>query len=109
MRPSTTTSRQRTWIFLLMCYQAFGEERLIDPIIRGMNAFIVTQLGPPQPAWGLQHTLDLQPSGARTYEPKALVTHTSAGNVGLLIRFYRLTGETSIWRGSPRCSIGSRS
>src|SRR6185436_19423938 len=53
--------------FLLMCYQAFGEERLIDPIIRGMNAFIVTQLGPPQPAWGLQHTLDLQPSGARTY------------------------------------------
>ena len=80
--------------FLLMCYQAFGDERLIDPIIRGMNAFIVTQLGPPQPAWGLQHTLDLQPAGARTYEPKALATHTTAGNVGLLIRFYRLTGET---------------
>jgi PelA/Pel-15E family pectate lyase len=80
--------------FLLMCYQAFGDERLIDPIIRGMNAFIVTQLGPPQPAWGLQHTLDLQPSGARTYEPKALVTHTTAANVVLLIRFYRLTGET---------------
>jgi hypothetical protein len=38
--------------------------------------------------------LDLQPSGARTYEPKALVTHTTAGNIGLLIRFYRLTGET---------------
>ena len=80
--------------FLLMCYQAFGDERLIDPIIRGMNAFIVTELGPPQPAWGLQHTLDLLPSGARTYEPKALVTHTTAANVGLLIRFYRLTGET---------------
>jgi PelA/Pel-15E family pectate lyase len=80
--------------FLLMCYQAFGDEKLLDPIVRGMNAFIATQLGPPQPAWGLQHTLDLQVSGARTYEPKALVTHTTAGNVGLLIRFYRLTGET---------------
>jgi PelA/Pel-15E family pectate lyase len=80
--------------FLLMCYQAFGDEKLLDPIVRGMSAFIATQLGPPQPAWGLQHTLDLQPSGARTYEPKALVTHTTAGNVGLLIRFYRLTGET---------------
>jgi hypothetical protein len=80
--------------FLLMCYQAFGDQKLIDPIVRGMSAFIVTQLGPPQPAWGLQHTLDLQPSGARTYEPKALVTHTTAGNVALLIRFYRLTGET---------------
>ena len=56
-----------------MCYQALGDERLLDPIIRGMNAFIVTQQGPPQPGWGLQHTLDLQPSGARTYEPKALV------------------------------------
>jgi PelA/Pel-15E family pectate lyase len=80
--------------FLLMCYQAFGDEQLIDPIIRGMNAFIATQLGPPQPGWGLQHTLDLQPSGARTYEPRALATHTTAGNIGLLIRFYRLTGET---------------
>ena len=56
-----------------MCYQAFGDARLLDPIVRGMNAFIVTQLGPPQPGWGLQHTLDLQPAGARTYEPKALV------------------------------------
>jgi PelA/Pel-15E family pectate lyase len=87
--------------FLLMCYQAFGDERLIDPIIRGMNAFIVTQLGPAQPGWGLQHTLDLLPSGARTYEPKALVTHTTAANVGLLIRFYRLTGETKFLARIP--------
>ena len=49
--------------FLLMCYQALGDARLLDPIIRGMNAFISTQLGPPQPGWGLQHTLDLKPSG----------------------------------------------
>ncbi len=80
--------------FLLQCYQALGESRLLDPIVRGMNAFIVTQLGPPQPGWGLQHTLDLLPAGARTYEPKALVTHTSATNIELLIRFYKLTGET---------------
>ena len=33
--------------FLVMCYQALGEARLIDPIIRGMNAFITTQVGPP--------------------------------------------------------------
>ncbi|HEX8031578.1 MAG TPA: pectate lyase, partial [Vicinamibacterales bacterium] len=58
--------------FLLQCYQALGETRLLDPIVRGMNAFIVTQVGAPQPGWGLQHTLDLLPAGARTYEPKAL-------------------------------------
>jgi PelA/Pel-15E family pectate lyase len=87
--------------FLLLCYQAFGDARLLDPIVRGMNAFIVTQLGPPQPGWGLQHTLDLKPSGARTYEPNALVTHTTATNLGLLIRFYRLTGETKFLARIP--------
>jgi PelA/Pel-15E family pectate lyase len=80
--------------FLLQCYQALGDTKLLDPIVRGMNSFIVTQLGPPQAGWGLQHTLDLLPAGARTYEPKALVTHTSATNIELLIRFYNLTGET---------------
>jgi PelA/Pel-15E family pectate lyase len=87
--------------FLLMCYQAFGDARLLDPIVRGMNAFIVTQLGPPQPGWGLQHTLDLLPAGARTYEPKALVTHTSARNIELLVRFYNLTGETKFLARVP--------
>ena len=80
--------------FLLLCYQALGDEKLLDPIVRGMNAFIVTQLGQPQPGWGLQHTLDLLPAAARSYEPKALVTHTTATNIELMLRFYRLTGET---------------
>jgi hypothetical protein len=54
----------------------------------------VTQQGPPQPGWALQYTLDLKPAAARTYEPNALATHTTATNVGLLLKFYRLTGET---------------
>jgi PelA/Pel-15E family pectate lyase len=87
--------------FLLMCYQAFGDARLLDPIVRGMNAFIVTQMGSPQPGWSLQHTLDLQPAGARTYEPKSLATHTTATNLGLLLRFYRLTGETKFLARIP--------
>lgn len=87
--------------FLLKCYQAMGDAKLLDPIVRGMNAFIVTQMGAPQPGWGLQHTLDLLPSGARTYEPKALATHTSATNLELLMRFYRLTGETKFLARIP--------
>jgi hypothetical protein len=79
--------------FLLQCYQTLGDARLVDPILRGMQAFIVLQQGPPQPGWALQYTPDFKPAGARTYEPLALVTHTSARNVELLIRFYRLTGD----------------
>ncbi len=87
--------------FLLKCYQALGDARLIDPMIRGMNAFLVTQQGPPQPGWALQYTPDLKPVGARTYEPDALVTHTTAANIDLLLRFYRLTGETKFLARIP--------
>ena len=80
--------------FLTQCYQTLGDGRLLDAIRRGMLAFVVLQQGQPQPGWGLQYTLDYKPSGARTYEPNGLVTHTSARNVELLIRFYRLTGDT---------------
>lgn len=87
--------------FLLMCYQALGDRRLIDPIVRGMNVFLVTQLGQPQPGWALQYTPDLKPVGARTYEPDALVTHTTARNLELLVWFYRLTGETKFLARIP--------
>jgi PelA/Pel-15E family pectate lyase len=87
--------------FLLQCYQTLGDGRLLDSIRRGMNAFIVLQQGPPQPGWALQYTPDYKPAGARTYEPNSLVTHTSARNIELLIRFYRLTGETKFLARVP--------
>ncbi len=87
--------------FLIMCYQTLGDSRLLDPITRAMNAFVVTQQPMPQPGWALQYTPDLTPAGARTYEPKALTTHTTARNLELLIRFYRLTGDTTFLARIP--------
>ena len=87
--------------FLLMTYQTLGETRVRDSIIRGMNVFLVTQMGPPQPGWALQYTLDLQPAAARSYEPLALVTHTTAANIRQLMNFYRLTGETKFLARIP--------
>jgi PelA/Pel-15E family pectate lyase len=87
--------------FLVMCYQALGEQRLLEPILRGMNAFIVMQQGQPQPGWGLQYTPDLKPAGARTYEPKSLATHSTAANVQLLIGFYKMTGDTKFLARIP--------
>jgi PelA/Pel-15E family pectate lyase len=79
--------------FLLMCYQALGDERLLEPIRRGMDAFLLAQQPAPQAGWGLQYSPDLKPVGARTYEPDALVTHTTSSNITSLMRFYRLTGD----------------
>lgn len=79
--------------FLLMCYQALGEQRVREPIIRAMNTYLITQWGQPQPGWALQYTPELQPAGARSYEPKSLHIPTTAGNIRELLKFYRLTGE----------------
>ena len=80
--------------FLLTVYQTLGDGRVLEPLRRAMGTFILTQYGQPTPGWSLQHSLDLKPAGARTYEPLSIATHTTAANVGKLMDFYELTGET---------------
>lgn len=82
--------------FLLYVHQALGsnDRRLVDAIQRGMDIFVATQQPMPQPAWGLQHFPDtLKPAPARTIEPQAFATHTTATNIRSMIGFYRLTGD----------------
>jgi PelA/Pel-15E family pectate lyase len=80
--------------FLLEVYGLTGDAKLLEPIRRGMECFLLTRGQPPQPAWGLQHDpKTLLPAAARTYEPKAYVTNTTASNIALLLRFHRLTGD----------------
>jgi PelA/Pel-15E family pectate lyase len=80
--------------FLIYCYQALGDKRFLDPIQRGMNVFLTTQAGQPQPGWALQYTVDMKPAGARTYEPAAIVTHTTVTCIEQLLNFYEWTGDT---------------
>ena len=84
--------------FLVMVRQSFDEPklraRIDDALLRAMSSFIVTQQGQPQPGWGLQHGPDLKPAAARSYEPRAFATHTTAANLGQLMSFYELTGDT---------------
>jgi PelA/Pel-15E family pectate lyase len=87
--------------FLILCYQALGETRVLDTITRGMSIYITTQQGAPQAGWGLQYTLDLKPSKARTYEPNSLSTDTTYDCVRQLMHFYRLTGDTKYLNGIP--------
>jgi PelA/Pel-15E family pectate lyase len=80
--------------FLLMVYQTLGDERAFAAIRRAMDIFVATQQRAPQAGWGLQHDAQtLAPIGARTYEPDALTTHTTANNISQLMNFYEWTGE----------------
>jgi PelA/Pel-15E family pectate lyase len=88
--------------FLLMVWQAMGDQRAMDAIHRGMEIFAATQQPAPQAGWGLQHTVvDLKPVGARSYEPDALVTHTTATNISLMMSFYEWTGDAKFMARIP--------
>lgn len=86
--------------FLIQCYVSLGQEKFLDPIRRGMNFYIISQHG--SGGWAQQLTLDLEPAGARTYEPKALLPSTSFGNAMLLLKFYQYTGDSKFLIGVPR-------
>lgn len=79
--------------FLVQAFGVLGDPRLLTAARKGMDAFVLMQQPAPQAGWGLQHTPDLKPAAARSYEPRALVTHTTGRNVELLIEFYRMTGD----------------
>jgi PelA/Pel-15E family pectate lyase len=77
--------------FLVQCYLTLGEERFLDPIKQGMEFYLISQQA--NGAWGQQYDMELNPAGARTYEPKALLPGTTYSNAMILIRFYEYTGN----------------
>ncbi|MEC5398829.1 pectate lyase [Uliginosibacterium sp. H1] len=79
--------------FLVMVYQTLGYTKVLDPINRAMNVFLNLQQPQPQPGFSLQYTPDLRPAGARSYEPLALATHTTAAALSNMMTFYELTGR----------------
>ena len=88
--------------FLVQCYQTLGMPELREPILRAMNCVLLLQQGAPYAGWGDQYTVDdLQPAHARSYEPRAINTATTARMVRALLGYYRLTGDTKYLSGIP--------
>lgn len=80
--------------FLLTVWQSLGEHRVLEALMRAMDVFLATQQPAPQAGWGSQHDAEtLEPVGARSYEPRALTTHVTARNIGLLLDFFEWTAE----------------
>jgi PelA/Pel-15E family pectate lyase len=80
--------------FLMHCYGTLGDERLLEPIRRGMDAFLLLQQPAPQPGWALQYEAEtLLPAAARTYEPASLSSSATAACIRDLMTFYERTGD----------------
>ncbi|MFD2164593.1 pectate lyase [Paradesertivirga mongoliensis] len=86
--------------FLIQCYQALGDKRLLSPIRRGMDFYLLAQQA--NGAWGQQYNMKMEPAGARSYEPPALLPSTTAGNCRLLMRFYQYTGDRKYLTHIPK-------
>ncbi|GAA2617452.1 hypothetical protein [Streptomyces axinellae] len=94
--------------FLLMCVSTPGRTDLIQPVRRAMACLRRTQQPGPQAGWGLQHLARAArgrpagaPAGARSYEPRALATHTTQTNIHQLFAYFRLTGDHAFLRRVP--------
>ena len=85
--------------FLLQCYLTLGEERFLDPILRGMNFYLISQH--ESGAWAQQYDMNLNTAGARSYEPNALLPSTTSENAGLLLKFYQITGNKKYLKQVP--------
>ncbi|MGY6652356.1 pectate lyase [Amycolatopsis sp. TRM77291] len=86
--------------FLLMCMSTLDKPGLAEPIRRAMDCLRRLQQPGPQAGWALQHLARASggrpagaPAGARSYEPRALATHTTQTNVQQLFHYFRLTGD----------------
>ena len=65
--------------FLIMCYQTLGREDLVEPVRKAMYLLRDLQQQPPYSGWADQYTQDdLKPAHARSYEPRAVNTATTA-------------------------------
>lgn len=78
---------------LVMAFNALGRDDALPALRAAMDCVVDMQQPKPQPGWGLQHNLQGRPARARSFEPMALATHTSAANIALLITFRELTGD----------------
>lgn len=88
--------------FLLRCYSSLGMKEVVDPVKRAMDLSLRLQYKAPLAGWTDQYTPDdLQPAHARSYEPRAINTGTTARMIDEMIRYYRLTGDRKFIEGIP--------
>lgn len=88
--------------FLLRCYSALGMKEVVEPAKRAMDLSARLQYKAPLAGWTDQYTPDdLQPAHARSYEPRAINTGTTARMIQEMLRYYQLTGDRKFIQGIP--------
>lgn len=88
--------------FLLQCHQALNRPELKDVIIKAMRMTILLQQPKPYAGWSDQYFVEsMKPAHARSYEPRAVNTGTTAKMIYTSIDYYKMTGDEEFLKGIP--------
>lgn len=87
--------------FMWKCAEKLGLRACKESALRGMYFVMIAQLGTPQAGWAQQYDLNMEPGGARSYEPKSVAPSTTHACINNLERFYKITGDRRFLRGIP--------
>ncbi|MHB9028646.1 MAG: pectate lyase [Candidatus Latescibacterota bacterium] len=86
---------------LIEAWEQLGDERYREAARRGADFIIAAQVGEPQTGWAEQYDLDMQPTWARTHEPAGLMPRQTVDCIGILQRFYLMTGDRRYLKPIP--------
>ncbi len=86
---------------LVEAWETLGDERCWDAARRGVDFIIAAQLGESQAGWAEQYDRNMQPAWARTHEPSGVMPRQTVDCIGILQRFYLMTGDSRYLRPIP--------
>ena len=78
---------------LLEAYDALGDPRYEAAARRGMDFYLLAQLGEPQAGWAQQYDFDMKPAWGRPFEIGTVCAGETASNIQDLFLFYKITGD----------------
>jgi PelA/Pel-15E family pectate lyase len=78
---------------LLDAHAVMGDPRYGAAARRGMDFYLLAQLGEPQAGWAQQYGFDMKPAWGRPFEVDTVCAGETASCVQDLLLFYRITGD----------------
>ena len=87
---------------LQLAYEAYGDQRYRQAMLKFGDFLILAQLPEPQPAWAQQYNHQLQPIWARKFEPPAVAGRESEDAIETLLFLTETTGEKRFLEPIPR-------
>jgi len=80
-------------LVLLEAHRRYGDPAYLECARRGGDFMIASQQPAPQSGWAQQHSHDLKPASARSFEPPGVCSAATARNIRTLVDVYLYTGD----------------